>query len=140
MRAEVVAQAVLTVLRARGLEVPSTVRERILIQRDQQQLDRWLEKAAVAPWVGAVFDETRTQDLMMKGYEYQNDLAEDPVAQGHLEGTASALLTVLEARGFAVPDAIREQILAQKDLKQLERWLEKAVRSSSVASVFDEPN
>ncbi len=76
----------------------------------------------------------------MKGYEYQSDFARKYVAQGHAEGTAHALLTVLRARGMAVPDAIRERILAQKDPERLERWLEKAAVAASVTAVIDEPN
>ena len=53
---------------------------------------------------------------------------------------ARALLTVLRARGIAVPDAARERILAQKDPERLERWLEKAVVANSLSAIFDEPN
>jgi hypothetical protein len=51
------ARAVLTVLRVRGLAVSDAVRERILAQKDQERLERWLEKAAVAASVAAVLDE-----------------------------------------------------------------------------------
>src|SRR6185436_18600670 len=54
------------------------------------------------------------------------------------EEAARALLTVLRARGIAVPDAIRERILAQKDTERLERWLEKAAVAASDAEVIDE--
>ena len=81
---------------------------------------------------------------MMKGYEYQTDFAKKYVAQGRTEGrteeAARALLTVLRVRGIAVPEAIRDRILAQKDPEQLERWLEKAIVASSVTAVIDEPN
>ncbi|HSN86447.1 MAG TPA: hypothetical protein VL025_06795 [Thermoanaerobaculia bacterium] len=86
----------------------------------------------------------RALEAMMKGYEYQSDFAKKYVAQGRdegrTEGTARALLTVLRARGIAVPDAVREHILAQKDPERLERWLEKAIFATSVAAVIDEPN
>lgn len=36
------------------------------------------------------------------------------LAEGRAEGNADALLTVLGARGIAVSDAARDQILAQK--------------------------
>jgi hypothetical protein len=36
------------------------------------------------------------------------------------------VLTVLRVRGIAVPDGARERILAEKDMTQLKRWLEKA--------------
>jgi len=94
----------------------------------------------------------RALEAMMKGYEYQSDFAKKYVAQGRAEGlsegitegrteeAARAVLTVLRARGFVVPDAVRERILAQKDPERLERWLEKAAVAASVAAVFDEPN
>ena len=84
----------------------------------------------------------------MKGYEYQSDFAKKYVAQGRTEGrsegrseeAARALLTVLRARGIAVPDAVRERILAQKDPELLESWLEKAAVASSVHAILAEPN
>ena len=86
----------------------------------------------------------RALEAMMKGYEYQTDFAKKYVAQGLTQGrteeAARALLTVLRVRGFAVPDAVRERILDQKDPERLERWLEKAVVAASVAAVIDEPN
>ncbi len=92
----------------------------------------------------------RALEAMMKGYEYQSDFAKKYVAQGAPKGhegraegapqAARALLTVLRVRGIAVPDAVRERILAQKDPERLERWLEKAVVAASVAEVIDEPN
>jgi hypothetical protein len=54
------------------------------------------------------------------------------------EGRADALLTVLRVRGIAVPDVARERILAQKDLEQMKRWLEKAAVASSIAEVIDD--
>jgi hypothetical protein len=86
----------------------------------------------------------RALEAMMKGYEYQSDFARKYVAQGRAEGRteerARAVLTVLRARGFAVPDAMIERILAERDPERLERWLEKAVVASSVNAVLDEPN
>jgi hypothetical protein len=99
----------------------------------------------------------------MKGYVYKTDFAERFLAlartpgftdeyiqefiqrytqytQGRVEEAVRKLLTVFRVRGFAVPDAARERILAQKDLERLERWLEKAVVAASVAAVLDEPN
>ena len=82
----------------------------------------------------------RALEAMMKGYEYQSDFAKKYVAQGRTEEAARNLLTVLRARGLAVPDAVRERILAQKDTERLERWLEKAAVATSVSAVLDEPN
>ena len=82
----------------------------------------------------------RALEGMMKGYEYQTDFARKYVAQGRAEEAARAVLTVLRARGFVVPDAFRERVLAEKDPERLERWLEKAAVATSVATVLDEPN
>ena len=94
----------------------------------------------------------RALEELMKGYEYQSDFAKKYVAQGRTEGlsqgltqgrteeAARNLLTVLRVRGFAVPDHIRERILAETDPERLERWLEKAVVAPSLAALIDEPN
>jgi hypothetical protein len=82
----------------------------------------------------------RALEEIMKGYEYQSDFAKKYVAQGRAEEAAHAVLTVLRARGFTVPDAARERILSQKDPERLERWLEKAVVAVSVDAVLDEAN
>jgi hypothetical protein len=87
-------------------------------------------------------------EILMKSYEYKGDFAKRYVAQGRAEGrtegraegTAHSLLTVLRVRGIAVPDSVRERILAEKDPERLERWLEKATFASSVTAVLDEPN
>jgi hypothetical protein len=90
--------------------------------------------------------------MMMKGYEYQSDFAKKYVAEGLTKGitkgiakgrtqeAAHNLLTVLRVRGIAVPDAVRERILAEKEPERLERWLEKAVVATSVSAIIDEPN
>jgi hypothetical protein len=46
---------------------------------------------------------------------------------------------VLRVRDIAVPDTARERILAEKDPSLLERWLERAAATASVAEVLDEP-
>jgi hypothetical protein len=82
----------------------------------------------------------RALEAKMKGYEYQSDFAKTYVAQGRAEGEARALLTVLRGRGIAVPEAARERIFAEKDPAKLERWLEKAGTSATVAELLDEPS
>ena len=102
----------------------------------------------------------RTLETIMKGYEYQSDFAKKYVAQGRaegraegrvegrdegrslgrMEGEARAVLIALQARGFAVPEALQERILAQRDQECLERWLKKAIVAASLADVLDEPS
>jgi hypothetical protein len=61
-------------------------------------------------------------------------------AEGRTETQADSVLTVLRVRGIAVPDAAHERILAEKDLEQLQHWLEKAVVATSIADVIDHPS
>jgi post-segregation antitoxin (ccd killing protein) len=58
-RVEERVEALLTVLRVRGIEVPEAARERILAEKDADQLTRWLEKAAVASTIGDLIDVAR---------------------------------------------------------------------------------
>jgi hypothetical protein len=50
------ARDVLTVLRARGITVPDAARERIVVEKDPERLERWLEKAATAASIANVID------------------------------------------------------------------------------------
>ena len=46
---------------------------------------------------------------------------------------------VLEARGIAISEAQRQEILDCRDLAQLDRWLARAVLASSVEEITAEP-
>jgi hypothetical protein len=65
---------------------------------------------------------------------------EEGKAEARAETLASDILTVLRVRNIAVPDGVRDRILAQRDMERLEHWLEKAVVASSAAEVFGEPS
>jgi hypothetical protein len=66
------------------------------------------------------------------GSEYRSELFQRIAA----EGEARAVLTVLEARGVAVPAEVRERILACTDLAQLDRWLHRASTATTVDDVL----
>ncbi len=53
----VAARALLTVLRIRGIAVPKSARARIEGEGDLVTLERWLERAATASTIAAVFDD-----------------------------------------------------------------------------------
>lgn len=63
---------------------------------------------------------------------------EDARTEGLIAAQVKAVLTVLRARGIAVPDAARRRIQAEQDLARLERWLEQASIASSIAEVIDD--
>jgi hypothetical protein len=56
-RTETQANAVLTVLRVRGIPVPDAARNRILAQNDLACLERWLERAITASSIAEVLDD-----------------------------------------------------------------------------------
>ncbi|HWU89768.1 MAG TPA: hypothetical protein VN253_21040 [Kofleriaceae bacterium] len=61
-----------------------------------------------------------------------------PAREGRTATQARAVLTVLQARDVAVPDAFRERILAMTDVEQLERWLRRAAVATSIRDVLDD--
>lgn len=60
-------------------------------------------------------------------------------AKGEAAGEARAILTVLDVNGVAVPDDVRDRILACTDLDQLGTWLRRAVRATTVDDVLVGP-
>jgi len=57
-------------------------------------------------------------------------------AKGEAEGERGALLTVLEARGFAVDNATRERVAQCSDTQTLKRWIARAVTSETLEKVL----
>jgi hypothetical protein len=74
-------------------------------------------------------DEQEFLETMLKTWE-------ETRAEGRVESWAEAVLTALRIRDITVPAAVRKRILAQKDLKQLQRWLEKAIVATSIDDLF----
>jgi Uma2 family endonuclease len=56
--------------------------------------------------------------------------------EGKAEAKAEGILAVLEARGVAVGEDDRKQILSCRDLQALERWLRRAATAASVGEVI----
>jgi hypothetical protein len=74
-------------------------------------------------------------------FEYQSDFARryygQGEARGKAEGEAQAVLTFLDARGFEVPDHVRERIAGCTDLDQLDTWVRRAATATKVDDLFD---
>jgi hypothetical protein len=56
--------------------------------------------------------------------------------RGEAKGAAAAVLKVLQARGVAVSEAQRQEILACHDLDRLDHWLNRAALAASVDEVL----
>jgi hypothetical protein len=76
------------------------------------------------------------EDLLARTYEYQSDFVRRYVFQGRAEGEATALLTVLAARGIDVPEDARVRIVACADTDTLTTWIGRAVTAHSIEDVF----
>lgn len=83
----------------------------------------------VAKFSGAA-REILEETVNKAGYQWQSDFAKSHIAkgreEGRAEGEARMLLLVLEARGIAVPNDIRERVTSCTDTDQLERWAKRA--------------
>jgi hypothetical protein len=86
------------------------------------------------------------EEMMLSGTrEYKSDFARKYVAQGRAEGEAlgraegeaTAILTVLAARGIPVPDSARARITGCTDLTVLETWIGRAALIDSIDALFD---
>ncbi|TDC83514.1 hypothetical protein [Actinomadura sp. 7K507] len=71
------------------------------------------------------------------GYEWQSDFAKTHRAEGRAEGEAEAVLLVLDARGIAVPNDIRERVTNCTDTDQLGRWVQRAAVIDKAEDLLD---
>jgi hypothetical protein len=71
-------------------------------------------------------------------YEYRSELLRENHARGEALGEARAILTVLDRRGVAVPDDVRDRVLECTDTGQLGTWLDRAITATTVDEVIGE--
>jgi hypothetical protein len=67
---------------------------------------------------------------------FKDDFIDRIKAEGKAETAAAMLLRILAARGFEVPQRVRERVLGCTDLGQIEAWADAAVKAMSVDDVF----
>ena len=60
-------------------------------------------------------------------------------AEAEARGRAESVLVVLEARGIAVTDEQRQEILGCRDLDRLNGWLRRAALAASADELMAEP-
>ena len=112
--------------------LPPSAPERVVAEPVLLRLQHALEKKA---------NRTRQeQEFLMAMIKSWEEGRAEARAEGYAEARARDVLTVLRVRGITVPDVVRERILVQKDLEQLERWLEKASVATSIGDVIDDPS
>jgi hypothetical protein len=81
----------------------------------------------------------RTEDVMMTvGEQLIEQGRQEGILKGRLEGRAEGIVRILALRGIHVDDHARKLILACRDPELLDRWLERALKASSVSDVTAE--
>ncbi|MFF3498327.1 hypothetical protein [Streptomyces sp. NPDC003247] len=65
-------------------------------------------------------------------------LIEETLIAGETNGRAADILRVLELRGVAVPEAVRERVTSCTDLDILGTWLDRSLTASAAEDLFDE--
>lgn len=130
-RAEGKAEDILTVLKARGVEVPVDARDRIADCPDIATLDALLKRAVTI----TDFEELGAPPPS------RHELWYGIFADGRAEGRAEDVLAVLEVRGVKVTEDALGRIVDCTNVPrlyaQLDVWLERAVTITEVEELFD---
>ncbi len=89
----------------------------------------------------ALFDAAQAEVAMARVLEAKSnpaivEMKERSKAEGRSEGRAESLLAILEARGFAPSDKVRERILATRDQATLDSWVRLAATVDSLDDVL----
>ncbi len=98
---------------------------------------------AVALPVAALADAAKADDAAVRAYRAQRHpefMAEraEGLAEGRIEGIASAVIAVLEARALPLEPDQQRRVLDERDPLRLGRWLAAAVTCARVADLFDD--
>jgi hypothetical protein len=87
--------------------------------------------------VAALLDAAAADDAVVAALAAKgNPAIRQREAEGEARGQAAAILKVLEARGVAVNEAQRQEILCCHDLDRLDQWLSRAIQAASADEVL----
>jgi hypothetical protein len=79
--------------------------------------------------------------MAMRTYPYQGEYAESLLsagrAEGEARGEAKSVLKLLEGRGIAVSEEVRERVLGCQDPVLLDAWLLRAIQVESADELFE---
>ena len=89
----------------------------------------------ISPAIDRVRDQARTEGRA----EGRTEGRAEGLTQGEAVGEARAILTLLDARGIAVSEAVRARILACTDLATLDRWVRRAATARTASAVVRLP-
>ena len=136
--------AVLSVMAHARKESPDRALEMAkaaLIACDGLQVDRALPYCELVLQSLDRVAQAALEKLMASGqFQYRSPFARkflgEGLAKGRAQGKAHSVLTVLRARRLTITDEQKTRILACTEMKQLDRWLKRALSISSVRQLF----
>ena len=76
--------------------------------------------------------------LAQRVITWTEEWKEQGVIEGLAKGQARSILMLLETRGVAVPEAMREKITACRDADQLDLWFRRAITAASIEELFSD--
>jgi hypothetical protein len=83
-------------------------------------------------------DDDVAHALLMKGNSVLEAAMEDARETGIRHGKAEGIITLLVTRGVSLDATIRERILAEQNLAQLDRWIVRAASCRSTSELLAE--
>jgi flagellar biosynthesis/type III secretory pathway protein FliH len=146
------AEALVMILKQRGLAMTDEQQQQLVTCTDLPTLDRWLERALsvtsldeLSPSVGrsvaGLAMEPPYQKFFTEAHRRAYDQGEAKgkakgeakgKAKGEAKGKAKALVMFLKQRGLAMTDEQQQQLVTCTDLPTLDRWLERALSVTSL--------
>ncbi|WP_416977832.1 hypothetical protein [Streptomyces sp. T028] len=130
-KAEEGALLILRVLDKHGIEVPDGVRERITSCADLDTLTVWFDRSLSAVSAEDLFTDDSDDPVDDGAYQAA-------MVRGEARGAAAGVLRVLEVRGLAISEHVRERITTCTDLDRVDDWLERAGTVEKAEELFDE--
>ncbi|MFD4461627.1 hypothetical protein [Nocardia sp. NPDC058480] len=130
-RVEEAAQAVLTVLTSRGIELSAAQRRLLAETVDLDRLRAWLSDAVTA---------TRASELFVREPACEEAFEEgcaEGYKQGIVEGAAHSVRIVSTARGIELSATQQKRLADTTDLDQLSAWLLRALNATQAGELFD---
>lgn len=88
------------------------------------------------PATGSAEERELMSNLLAEFERYEADIFRRGVQQGEARGKATSVLSILAARGLAIPDEVRNRILSCDNVATLDAWLTRALTTSSADSLF----
>jgi hypothetical protein len=119
----------------RGTRVGDADTQRLVLQAiagvdaGRREIYTRLIRATASPAVRRALEE-------LMATVFRDEFVDGLLDQGRAAGEAAMLLRVLAARGFTVPDDIRQRVQSCTDLAQLEAWGDQAVTAGSLEELF----